>query len=377
MVSRPLIFYITGHGFGHASRSLEIINAIAIRQPSPQIVVRTSVPRWFLDASARTPLEIQPADTDTGMVQIDSLRLDVDATSLRAADFYRTFEGRVTDEASIIRRLDPGIVVADIPPLALAAAHRAGVPSVAVGNFTWDWIYADYPQFERLAPGVLECIRAAYATTTLALRLPFHGGFTPMAPVTTDIPLVARKARLSSTAVRHELGLTGPKPVVLASFGGHGLRLPYREIAADGRFTLVLTDFEAGAGSSTDDIADHPNLLLLTPGQLIDRNLRYADLVASADVVVSKPGYGIISECIANQTALLYTSRGHFVEQAVFEAEMPRYLRCQPIDYDDLIGGQLADRIDQLLRQPAPPESMRADGASVAADRILALVGSE
>ena len=30
----------------------------------------------------------------------------------------------------------------------------------------------------------------------------------------------------------------------------------------------------------------------------------------AADVVVTKPGYGIISECIANDTAILYTSRG-------------------------------------------------------------------
>ena len=35
-------------------------------------------------------------------------------------------------------------------------------------------------------------------------------------------------------------------------------------------------------------------------------------LVGAADAVVSKPGYGIISECIANETAILYTSRGHF-----------------------------------------------------------------
>ena len=32
----------------------------------------------------------------------------------------------------------------DIPPLAFAAAHAAGLPSVAVANFTWDWVYEDY-----------------------------------------------------------------------------------------------------------------------------------------------------------------------------------------------------------------------------------------
>ena len=52
------------------------------------------------------------------------------------------------------------------------------------------------------------------------------------------------------------------------------------------------------------------------------------DLVRAADVVVTKPGYGIISEAIANDAALLYTSRGRFVEYDVLVKEMPRYLRC-------------------------------------------------
>ena len=35
-------------------------------------------------------------------------------------------------------------MVADIPPLAFAAAHRLGLPAVGVTNFSWGWIYAPY-----------------------------------------------------------------------------------------------------------------------------------------------------------------------------------------------------------------------------------------
>ena len=61
----------------------------------------------------------------------------------------------------------------------------------------------------------------------------------------------------------------------------------------------------------------------------------------AADVVVTKPGYGIISEAIANDAALLYTSRGHFVEYDVLVKEMPRYLRVQFIEQRDLLSGKL------------------------------------
>ena len=46
----------------------------------------------------------------------------------------------------------------------------------------------------------------------------------------------------------------------------------------------------------------------------IDSGFRYEDLVAAVDVVVTKPGYGIIAECIAAGTPMLYTSRGDFRE---------------------------------------------------------------
>ena len=51
----------------------------------------------------------------------------------------------------MLRALDAALVVADIPPLALAAARLAGVPAIALGNFTWDWIYRDYPGGEAAA----------------------------------------------------------------------------------------------------------------------------------------------------------------------------------------------------------------------------------
>jgi L-arabinokinase len=93
--------------------------------------------------------------------------------------------------------------------------------------------------------------------------------------------------------------------------------------------------------------------------------------VAAADVVVSKPGYGIVSECIANGTALLYTSRGRFIEYDVFVAEIPRVLRCRLIAVHDLRAGRWGDAIAALLAQPDPPERWRVDGAEVAARELL------
>jgi L-arabinokinase len=364
-----IVFYISGHGLGHASREIEVINSVTRRRPDTRIVVRTSAPRWFLENAARGPIELQEVEVDTGVVQIDSLRLDEDETALRAARFYATFEPRAEAEAAVLAELDASLVVGDVPPLAFAAAARARVRSMALANFTWDWIYSAYPRFERLAPGVIDVIRGAYARTTRALRLPLHGGFEPMTGVTEDIPLVARRAKDGREAVRRTLDLGDDAVVVLASFGGYGLRLPYREIARASRFTLVVTDHETGP----EDTDTGGPLCRYANKELAARDLHYPDLVAAADVVISKPGYGIVSECIVNGTALLYTSRGQFVEHDLLVTEMPRVLRCRYIPQEDLLTGVWDDAVDALLRQPPPPERLLANGADVAADAIIAM----
>jgi UDP-N-acetylglucosamine:LPS N-acetylglucosamine transferase len=96
--------------------------------------------------------------------------------------------------------------------------------------------------------------------------------------------------------------------------------------------------------------------------------------VAAADVVVSKPGYGIVSECVANGTALLYTSRGRFIDYDVFVAEMPRMLRCRFISQQDLLAGRWYEAVQKVMAQPAPPERPPVNGAAIAAAEILAMM---
>jgi len=344
-----VVSYVSGHGLGHASRSTELVAELLRQRDDLRVVIRTSVRPSAFDRLPRDRVRVEPCETDTGVVQIDSLRPDIEDTARRAAAFYREFDRRVADEADRLRRSGATVVIGDVPPLAIAAAHHARLPSVVLANFTWDWIYAYYPEFEPLAPGVIQTIADAYARATLALRLPLAGGFDSMAGVIRDIPLIARRSTRDRAEMRHLLGIDGARPAVLASFGGYGVDLPYARVEQSGLMVLA---------------PDAP-----PPG------LKYEDLVAAVDVVVSKPGYGIVSECVANGTPLLYTSRGRFAEYEVMVAQMPGLLRCRHITQDDLLAGRWRAGVDRLLAQDDPPDRQRVDGAAVAARAILAIAG--
>lgn len=349
---QTIVFYITGHGFGHASRVVEVINALHVRRSDLNVIVRTTAAKWLLDLTIRGPYTYERVETDTGIVQVDSLRLDEDASIRRALEFMSTFDARVEREVESLKRSHATLVVADIPPLGIAAGGRLGVPAVALGNFTWDWAYSPYRGGERL----VDAIAAAYAQADLAIRLPMWGGFAAFNKV-VDVPFVARRSTRDPGEVRRALGLSEHNRLVLPSFGGHGLSA----------IASATADLERAVG----ELQGYEVLFAFDEQTLYADGFRYEDLVRAADAVVTKPGYGIIAECLANDTALLYTSRGHFIEYDVLVAAMPRLVRSAFIGHDDLFAGRWKPHLDALLRQPKPATQPAANGADVAADLLL------
>jgi hypothetical protein len=350
-----IAFYISGHGFGHASRQVEIINALAARRPDVRILVRSAAARWLLERTIAVPFELIGEPTDTGVIQIDSLHLDAAATIAAARDFHSTLDSRAEREAALLRSREVALVLSDAPPLACAAAARAGIPSIVISNFTWDWIYEGYREHLAAAPDLISTIRAAYRQAAGAWRLPLHGGFgafdsqwiadAPGVRRLLDVPFVARHSSKPAAETRQRLGLPIDSRLALPSFGGYGL--PGLDLGA-----IDLPDgWEIVRGLRDADV--------------YERGLSYQDLVRAVDVVVTKPGYGIVSECLANETALVYTDRGVFPEYDVFVREMPRYVRCAYLDHAALFAGRWRAAIEAAASAPPPPERPRTDGAEV------------
>lgn len=362
-----LVAYISGHGFGHASRTIELLNAVADRAPGLRIVVRTAAAPWLFAATARPAVTLSPVECDTGAIQIDSLRLDEMETIRRAERFMATFAERVAAEATVLADEDASLVIADVPPLGIAAGKAAGRPTVLVGNFTWDWIYAAYPGGAALADRIGE----VYATADLALRLPLHGGFATCRDI-VDLPFIARRSRRDRDEVRRALGLPVDRRLALVSFGGYGVQhLDLHALADTPGYGIVMTATTVIDGVTLQSRGGLGALVPLDEPGMYARGFRYEDVVKAVDVVVTKPGYGIIAECAANGAAMLYTSRGHFVEYDVLVAGMPRCLRAHYVDHATLLAGRWSPALDALLAQPDPPERADVSGADVAAEILL------
>lgn len=359
-----IVCYVSSHGFGHATRAAEVLRALREAEPGLPLSIVAAAPEWLFRSAIPGEFGYRPVVTDVGLVQRDALAIDLAATAAAWRAWQAGRDAWIAAEAGFLRDGGARLVLADVPPLAFAAAARAGVPAFGLANFTWDWIYRHYaaadPGFEALA----NACAADYASAEALLELPFtcdNRAFARREP----IPLIARRPRLTREQARRRLGL-GPGPVVLLSFGGVGLR------AFDLRRLGDLGDLCFLTAGEWPELP--ANGRAISHAELDAAGCGYEGLVAASDAVVSKPGYGIVTDAIAAGTRLLYADRGDFPEYPVLVREMGQWLTCAHVPSGRLRDGDLGPELRALLARPvAPPPAL--DGARVAARRLLAALG--
>jgi processive 1,2-diacylglycerol beta-glucosyltransferase len=178
-------------------------------------------------------------------------------------------------------------------------------------------------------------------------------------------------------ALRERLGLLQNLPVLLVNFGGSGKRKP-REVVSELR--KLQQPFQVVFISRRDESL-RKELLRLTAGMAHTRILSWVDnmheWMAAADMLLSRAGGGIVAESLNCGLPILVFDAPpgnerrfcHLIE------------RCWHTGYWVQRPGELADRIDQLLRHPRELEQLRSnarqraypDAARIAAEAVLHL----
>lgn len=297
---------------------------------------------------------------DTGAVQDGPFRVQPLATLQRYHDTVHLQHGElVAQEVAFLARHGITDVVADATPVACAAGRAAGCRSVSIlSNFTWDGMFASMleelpegprgegraahdAQMAAFASMVRQCERD-YCAATAYLQLP---GATPPPPGfdsnrVVPLPLLSRQATSPASAVRCAMEPAGAAAasgdtckVLLLGFGGHSAE-----------WTLVDSALPVGwrcwvLGATPQDMPSSGRWTAVPP----DLSHRVPDLVAAADAVLGKLGYGFVSECICNDTPLVYVPRSHWPEEAYLEGYIagPRGVgRAVRMPLEDFVGGQ-------------------------------------
>ena len=52
-----ILFYVSGHGFGHSVRVIEVIENLGRVMPGIRVHIRSSAPRWLYERGLSIPFE--------------------------------------------------------------------------------------------------------------------------------------------------------------------------------------------------------------------------------------------------------------------------------------------------------------------------------
>jgi hypothetical protein len=354
----PLIWAaISGHGFGHAAQVVPVLNALLRLLPDLRVLLRTTVPAAFFAERLLPPWERSPVQQDIGCIQNGPLTIDVKQTWHEHHQFHRTWNERLQIEVEAMQAVHPDIILADTPYLALAAGRAAAIPTIALVSFTWDLVLSEYlapPSVE--GQPIIQSIREAYALADLALRIA-PAPTMDIFPRVVDISPIAEPALPAREPLAELLGLVPGERTVLIGFGGIPLTsVPFEKLESLAGYRFL---FDGSVPSGSKQFLSTKSL-----------PFSFKTLLASVDVIMTKPGYGTLVEAVASHTPMVYVRRYNFVDEQPLVDYLHRYGRGVELSIDDFVQGRWGKALQQALDMPCPSPRPLQTGAAEAADAI-------
>jgi hypothetical protein len=361
MSDRPTLYVsITNHGFGHAARTAAIAGVVQELLPEVQLIIATTAPRWLIASYVTGDFFYHACAHDVGVIQADSLQMNLPATLQKWQRIFDRQEEIVSSEAAFLQKMGVNLVLADIPPLAMSIAHRAGVPAWAAINFGWDFIYQDWG---KEFADITQWIRACYGQCDRMFHLPLSESLDRF-PVREPAGLTGGKSRYEAADVRQDLGLEQAEQTILMVFGGLGLQaIPYENVKLFPNWQFLTFDRSA---------PQLPNLRCIPDPANDDATRRYrpVDIFPICDLVVSKPGYTTYAEAMIAELPVATILRSGFAESAIIQAGLQDYSHHQVIDSADFFTGSW-DFLRQQVLPPRNSQSLPKDGTEQIAQAIV------
>ncbi|HEY5866002.1 MAG TPA: hypothetical protein VI542_10740 [Candidatus Tectomicrobia bacterium] len=337
-----IAYFVTPHGFGHAARAAAVMVALQEIDPALQFDIFTQVPRWFFQDSRVRDFRYYHVCTDIGLVQTTSLREDLAATVHRLDRFFPCDSALVTTLAALLRSASCALVLCDIAPLGIVAASAAGVPSVLLENFTWDWIYQGYVHEEtRLARHI------AYLQDIFAAA-DYHIQMQPVCrPSQADLtaPPVSRHPQGSAQQTRAQMGIPPEAPALFLTMGGIPEPYTFLSQLQHNRDTFFVV---LGAA----DTLERRHQMVLLPHR---SPVFPPDLVYACDAVVSKTGYSILAEVYHAGVPFGYVRRQRFREGPVLDRYIATHMHGIAMTESEFHSGTWLSSLADLLTLPRQP----------------------
>lgn len=296
-----ICFYISDYGYGHASRDIAIIRGLLDEFNDVKIYVKTDGPFHFVQQSLpQKNVEVIQTKNDVGVVfKEKSISVDREKTRKVLDEWLASWEGYIQSERRFCEKHKIDLILSDIVPQPFTVADELDIPGIAISNFTWHYIFynlfGDIPATER--------IKEAYQCADMALVLPFNeemGIFKNK----KEISLVSREITLDRCDMRKRCSIPDGELLVYAGVGK----------SFDSSFLRSMKPIEAEATNVKFLASSNTELPFDNMIRIPNNETEAQNYIAMCDLVVSKTGYGTVSEGVRAKLPMLLFKRDGFKE---------------------------------------------------------------
>ncbi|MCA3132718.1 MAG: hypothetical protein ACK5YW_15860 [Betaproteobacteria bacterium] len=334
-----LVVDISPHGFGHAAMTMPVLSALVQCHPGLRLTVRAGAPHAWLRPQLPVGTSLLPTAPDLGMAMHHALGVDVPASMRWYRALFAEWDRHLGDAAAALVALEADAVLSNVGFLPLAAAAHAGIPAAAFCCLNWADVLAHYASAEADCGALVAWLRALYGAADVFLA-PAPSMPMDWLPNRVAVPPVARLGRDCRQALRRRLGASEDDRVVLLSLGGVAFPV-------DVSLWPALPGVKVVAGMPV--MGAHPQVY-----PAADLQMSWIDLLASSDAVLTKPGYGTVTEAACNGIPVLYLPRQDWPEEPHLLAWLRQHGRCGEVPREALAQGRFHTFLPGLLSQPSP-----------------------
>lgn len=371
-----LLVSISSHGFGHLSQTAPVLNALHTLRPDVHFTIRCALGTDRIRSRLNMPVTIVSESDDIGMLMKDAVNVDVDASLQALKAIHQHWQDKVDRLASWMANARVDAVLSNVAYLPLASAQQLGLPNISMSSLRWDAILSSIvtepvghegrsdASADNEINHIVHEMRRAYEAAnhflclTPCMPLPAGKNLTSVGPVCD--PGARRDVELKR-AIRQRHPDSQDCYLILVGMGGMPFEFSLahwpRQMLGKNVFYLCEERF---SGS-------HPHAVSVDYS-----GMSYSDLIASVDLVLTKPGYGTFTEIAMAGLPALYIERPNWVESEALTAWLQQVVSCRSISRDTLDNGQAAHIAQQLLaigrRTPTQPSG------NLEAARILSQV---
>jgi uncharacterized protein (TIGR00661 family) len=328
-----ICYYISDYGYGHASRSIAIIRRILNSFENSKIFIKTGYPFEFVNRSLPcNNVETIRTENDVGVVfKKHDVVVDKKKTEKSVSEWLNRWEDYVKREKKFCDTNKIDLILSDITPQSFIVSDELGIPGIAISNFTWYYIFSNlFGENEKSRR-----IKEAYMLADATLVLPFNEEMEYMKKK-GGISLVSREVTQNRSDLRKMHGVSDDDFLVFIGVG---------------------RSFDKNFLNNMKNVT-HANLrILVSPHiELPFRNIikippnvtETQNYIAACDMVVSKAGYGVVSEAVRGKVPLIVFKREGFKEDELMQNEIERNGIGRVISKETFLNGEWIDELENL-----------------------------